>query len=266
MEDEGRALPEGWIRQYDPKEDHQFFVDTKANPPRAIWHHPYDDDQFLRTLSSEERERVQELNRVPTRHDIGADSDEEEHETSAAAGKRTTTPARPSVSAGGPSAELPPRPQKQGFGSKLKDKVTGSTHEEREERRKQRAEEEKRQYEAHLAYRRAMNRAMETGQPQLLGKDKDGHDIFIEPPTGLNQGYGGGYGQGYSGGGYGINPYRQGPYANPYQTGAYANPNARFIRPQNPYNRPYGYGYGGGYGLPLAGGLLGGALLGGLLF
>lgn len=34
MEDENRELPPGWIRQYDPQEHHQFFVDTTANPPR----------------------------------------------------------------------------------------------------------------------------------------------------------------------------------------------------------------------------------------
>jgi hypothetical protein len=52
MEDEGRPLPPGWIRQYDAKESHQFFVDTNTTPPRSIWHHPYDDDQYLSTLSS----------------------------------------------------------------------------------------------------------------------------------------------------------------------------------------------------------------------
>ena len=60
MEDEGRPLPEGWIRQFDTKENHQFFVNTKTNPPRSIWVHPYDDDEYLSSLTSEERERIQE--------------------------------------------------------------------------------------------------------------------------------------------------------------------------------------------------------------
>jgi hypothetical protein len=100
-----------------------------------------------------------------------------------------------------------------------------------------------------------MAKAAETGVPQLLGKDSDGKDVYIEPPGGP-----GGYdefgGGGYGGSAYGYNPYRQGPYA---------DPNAKFVRPPNPYARPYGYGYGGGYGLPLLG-LGGGLLLGGLLF
>ena len=56
MEDEGRPLPPGWVRQYDTNESHQFFVDTTADPPRSIWQHPYDDEQYLSTLTSEERE------------------------------------------------------------------------------------------------------------------------------------------------------------------------------------------------------------------
>jgi len=93
-----------------------------------------------------------------------------------------------------------------------------------------------------------MSKAAETGVPQLLGKDKDGKDVYIEPP-GANY-------PGYGAQAYGYNPYSQGPYA---------NPNATFVRPPDPYQRPYGYGYGGGYGMPLMG-LGTGFLLGGLLF
>jgi hypothetical protein len=137
----------------------------------------------------------------------------------------------------------------------MKDRLTGTTHEERKRMRAQRAQEEQAAYERHRLYRIAMAKAMETGQPQLIGKDKEGRDLYIEPPTDY---YGDGYG-GYGPGGYGYNPYSQGPYA---------NPNARFIRPQNPYNRPYYGGYGGGLGVPLGlgAGLLAGGLLGSALF
>ncbi|KAF8846246.1 hypothetical protein BDN67DRAFT_28477 [Paxillus ammoniavirescens] len=40
-------LPDGWIQQYDTNHMHHYWVDTKAIPPRAIWTHPYEDDQFL---------------------------------------------------------------------------------------------------------------------------------------------------------------------------------------------------------------------------
>jgi len=238
MEDEHRPLPPGWVRQFDVKEQHQFFVDTHANPPRSIWHHPYDDDEFLRTLDPEERERIQE----------------DEHER-----KRPLTPS--SDHGDYHETPLPPRPvgkestsaashEKVSFGRKLKDKVTGSTHEERERERAQREEEERQYYQAHMKFRQALQQAQMTGQPQFFAKDRNGKDIYIEPPQGMRGGYGGN--------GYGYNPYSQGPYA---------NPNARFIRPQTPYGRPYGPGYyGGGMGFPVMGGLLGGMMLGGLMF
>jgi len=253
MEDENRPLPDGWVRQYDSKEHHQFFVDTRANPPRSIWHHPYDDEIFMKSLPAQERTRIQGLHRIPTDTDIMHESsDEDDH-------------------VGHGTGELPPRPEPPAtgvhkLGRKLKDKVTSSTHEQREKEREQRAQDEERAYRAHQAIRAAMSKAAETGEPQLLGKDKDGKDVYIEPPYGSGQGMQGTTGFGGNAGypgtsrygdrGYGINPYSQGPYA---------NPNARFIRPQDPYSRPYGGGYGGGYGLPLGlglgGGLLGGSLL-----
>lgn len=242
MEDERRPLPNGWVRQFDSKTGHQFFVDTRANPPRSIWHHPYDDEPYLKTLSSEERERVQEMYPTPSHDDIIAESsdDDDDHHHQG----RATAP-----------GQLPARQQSnpnklEKFGRRMKDKMTSTTHEQRQAERAKRAEQERKAYEQHLAFRRALQRSLETGQPQLIGKDKNGQDVYIEPP----QGYGG-YG-GYSGRGQPINPYSQGPYA---------NPNARFIRPSNPYQRPYGYGYGGGLGLPLAAGLGGGLLLGGMM-
>jgi len=67
---------------------------------------------------------------------------------------------------------------KETFGQKMKDKLTGSTHAERENDRAKRAEDEQKAYQRHLALRQAMNRAIETGQPQLIGKDAQGHDLY----------------------------------------------------------------------------------------
>jgi hypothetical protein len=89
---------------------------------------------------------------------------------------------------------------------------------------------------------------METGQPQLLGKDRQGRDLYIEPPRGPYAPQGA----------YGYNPCGG--------RGMYQTPNVRIVRPAGPYGRPYGYGYGGGAGLPIAAGFLGGALLGGAMF
>jgi len=250
MEDESRPLPSGWIRQFDAKEQHQFFVDTNAKPPRSIWHHPYDDEQYLSTLSSEERERIQELHKTPSKADLAAESTDDEddhHQKGSLFGKGSA--------ATGGHASLPDRPpEKQSLARRMKDKMTGTTHEQREQLRRERAEQERKDYEAHMAFRQAMARAMETGQPQLFAKDKDGKDVYVEPPGGA----------GYTGGSYGMQPSGYG--YNPYSQGPYANANARFIRPDYAYSRPYGMGYGGGMGMPLMGGMMGGMMLGGLLF
>ena len=192
-------------------------------------------------------------------------------------------------------ADLPARPGhaqdkgKKSFGEKLKEKVTGATKEERERDRAKRAEEEKRYYEAHLRFRQALRQSQltgisreirtsktltEVGQPQPMGKDKEGHDLYLLPPQNGGNGYGG-----FSSGG--------GRYIQP--SPLYNDPNARFIPPPaatypgygygggygggygrgyggyGGYGRPYGYG-GGGLGLPLLGVGAGSLLLGGLLF
>ena len=234
MEDEGRPLPTGWVRQYDSKSHHQFFVDTKASPPRSIWHHPFDDEQYLATLPPSERADIQNHHNAVEDDSLSADEL-------------------------GDYGELPPRQEEdlgggKKFGRKIKDKLTHSTHEQRVAERKRRADEEARAYEQHQHIRQQMSVAAETGVPQLLGKDKEGRDVYIEPPAGPN-------GFGYGGGSRGYNPYVQGPYS---------NPNAKFVRPNMAYGRPYpayGHGYGGGlgYGAPLMG-LGGGLMLGGLLF
>lgn len=270
MEDEGRPLPPGWVRQFDAKEAHQFFVDTNVNPPRSIWHHPYDDEQYLSTLSSEERERIEAAAKAPNHADIAAESSADESDVDT----RHKKPPQPTSSSSAAAApELPARPHPPSqhvtphgegglgkLGRRMKDKLTGTTHEERERGRELRAQEEQEAYRRYQRIRSAMALAAETGQPQLLGKNAEGQDVYIEPPA--TDPYGNYvYPAGYSAGPYqSYNPYIQGPYA---------NPNNRFIaypRPTYAYGRPHGYGYGGGMGMPLVGGMLGGMMLGGLLW
>jgi len=299
MEDEQRPLPQGWVRSYDQESHHQFFVNTNVDPPMSIWHHPYDDEEYLSTLPPAERANVTRLHHSVSLKDIAAESsDEEGHHGDkkpirSGGGSDTAGPSG-TTGASSSSADQPKGLHK--FGRKLKDRVTSSTHEEREKDRAQRAEEEQKAYKAHQAYRQALSRAIETGEPQFLGKDKEGRDVYIESPNGPPPPSGPG----------GTNPYKSGPYANPnarfiqpadpyagrmdpygggrlgggyggggygggYGGGGYGGgmgPYGRgqYARPMGPYNRPMGYGYGGGYGFPLAGGLMGGMMLGGLLF
>jgi hypothetical protein len=217
-----------------------------------MWHHPYDDEEYLSTLKPEERENITRLQRSVSLKDIEAESSDDDRSirkgsTSHEKVKVADAEAGPSSAGAGSSLE-PPRPKGlKKFGRKLKDSLTQTTHDERQRARQQRSEEEERAYALHLAYRQALSRAIETGQPQFLGKDRNGKEVYIEPPEGPY----------IPRGAVGYNPYAQGPYT---------NPNATFVRPEVPYGRPYGYGYGGGLGFPLLGGFLGGALLGGLLF
>lgn len=202
----------------------------------------------MNSLDPAERRRVQNLQKVPSQADIEAESSEDDGDD----GKHHQHTSRPVAGKG----ELPPREAHPPggvtkFGRKMKDKMTNTTHEQREAQRLQRAEEERKAYERHMELRQAMSRAAQTGQPQLVGKGRDGRDVYIEPPQSI------GPPRGAYSGGYGYNPYTQGPYS---------HPNATFIRPQYPYSRPYGGGYGGGFGLPLVGGLMGGMLLGDMMF
>lgn len=260
MEDEYRELPNGWIRQFDAETGHQFFVDTKTE--RSIWHHPYDDADFMKSVSEKERERITALHRLPSHADVAAEpSDDDDDDAKWLEGKSKQK-----------EDLTQPAQKKEGISRRMKNALTGTTHEEREAERAKRAKEEQHAYEVHQAIRRGMQKAMETGQPVKIMRNAQGEDIYIEPPEALAR-----QAAGRDANGRSIDPYKNGPYA---------NPNARFFRPAQPYSRGYGnygypgagyygpggygagyggygLGYGGGLGMPLMGGLAMGGLVGG---
>lgn len=264
MEDSARALPEGWVRQYDPQTHHQFFVDTRATPPRSIWHHPHDDEQYLASLPDHERERIKSLQRVHSLADIEAESSDDDTARSHGQGASAATQQQqqqpqPGLLETGP--ERLSKPEK--FGRKLKDKLTGSSHQERATRRQQRAEAERQAYYQHQHIRRQVGLAVETGEPQLLGKDGEGREVWVEPPQGA---------PGLRGrpNAYVVNPWNRGGYFGG-PPGMMAGPGNMYARPVGPYSRPYGrggngYGYGGGLGMAPLLGLGVGLGVGGLLF
>ncbi|KAK1830819.1 hypothetical protein QBC39DRAFT_259865 [Podospora conica] len=247
MEDELRPLPPGWVRTYDPETEHQFFVDTRRDPPRSIWVHPYDDDEYLASLPAEERARVKHVRVRPSTPDAAMhDTTDEEHEHDAA-----------------------PQQPKRKLGRKLKDTITGTTHEQRARERAEREAREREAYAQHQRFRRGMQESARTGRPQFIGTDKSGDDVYLEPA-----------GRGFPG----VAAVRRlGPYLEEvqYRSGMTPGPPGRYVRPagdmygmQQPgfgfarpglvYGRPRGYGYGGGMGMPLAMPLFGGMMLGGL--
>ncbi|KAK8062326.1 hypothetical protein PG997_014423 [Apiospora hydei] len=179
IEDESRPLPDGWVRTFDPENHHQFFVDIRADPPRSIWHHPYDDEQYLNSLPVQEREQLGGLTRHPSKEDIAAETTDEEgdsHHATAFRGPGHGAAAGEASEASSSSSK--PR----SFGRKMKDKITGTTHEERDAERSRRQQREQGLYKQHELFRRGLAAAIRTNQPQLLGQDDEGTDVYLEPP------------------------------------------------------------------------------------
>lgn len=205
----------------------------------------------MSSLSSSERARIEKLHEAPSHADINAETSGEDSDI------EHQLPPRQ-----GNNADEPKGVKK--YTRKMKDKLTSSTHHERESFRQQRAREEQAAYERHRVIRAAMVKAIQTGQPQYLGKNKEGKGVYIDPPSNRGGAYSGGYpgSLGYGGTGYG--------WGGPPMVGGVGN--GVMMRPgigyggRPGYGRRPGYGYGGGMGLPLMGGLVGGAMLGGALF
>ncbi|KAG1749854.1 uncharacterized protein EDB91DRAFT_1109992 [Suillus paluster] len=255
-------LPEGWIQEYDPQQKHPFWVDTKAKPPRAIWVHPYEDEQFL-SENPDIKAKVEKLQGATLaepppyeqrRHSFsGGEPDVVPFRSDAKSSKekKSSNNAKASGSASTPSIdEHHDDERKRGMFGKLKDKAIG-TKEEREAHKKLKAEERAREEEQREAHRklRAEQRAREEEQLREARRRNLEERAAYMQQHGGNVPYGG-YG-GYSGAGYsGYSQYGP-PAGDPY---AYNN-----------RRRTGGGGLGGGMALPLLGGLAGGLLLGDML-
>jgi len=251
-------LPDGWVRQYDDQQKHPYWVDTKSKPPRAIWVHPYEDEQFL-DAHPEIRERLAKTRETtpppstdelpppytPRRHSYsGPSKSGSDMDPKSKSGKGSTSNAVAGSSSGAGSSRAGSSKEAQmaeakrrGFFGKIKDKAIG-TKEEREEARRQeaiiqrrRAEQRRRAYEEmrrqEEEYRRqqAENARLYYQQQPQYGRS------YYAPPTGDPYGYNN-YG--------GYESY--GRYQHPQQSSGF-----------------------GGVGLPLLGGLAGGLILGDLL-
>ncbi|KAG1817782.1 hypothetical protein EV424DRAFT_1472848 [Suillus variegatus] len=229
-------LPDGWIQEYDPQQKHPFWVNTTAKPPRAIWVHPYEDEQFL-SENPDIKAKVEKLKGESL--DDPPPYEKRRHSFSGGeAASPLHTNAKSSGSAASPSIDERNEERKRGMFGKLKDKAIG-TKEEREAHKKQKAEERAREEELrHEARRRNLEERAAYMQQ---------HGGY--PPYG-------GYGYpDYSGGSYGQSRYGP-PAGDPYGYN-----DGRYGRASG--NRRGGFG--GGMALPLLGGLAGGLLLGDML-
>lgn len=121
-------------------------VDTKATPPRAIWVHPYEDEQYL-SEHPEVRQKIEKAmeQQMPesSSEGHGMPSGERRHSFSAASSSTSTRPGAasglPRPASSGSIAERNTKgKQKRGFFGKMKDKAIG-TKEEREAYKREKA-------------------------------------------------------------------------------------------------------------------------------
>ncbi|KAH9082195.1 hypothetical protein EDB83DRAFT_2336973 [Lactarius deliciosus] len=107
-------------------------VDTKADPPRAIWTHPYEDEQYLRE-HPEVREKVGNLTQQQDSKDPSGSKPSRRHSFNGRDSNSMVSDEHPTS----PDASQKGK-EKRGFFGKLKDKAIG-TKEEREAYKKEQA-------------------------------------------------------------------------------------------------------------------------------
>jgi len=236
MEDSFRELPDGWRREFDPSTEHFFYVDTKASPPRSIWVHPLDDPDFLKS-----HPQYREASRLSSPPE-GAPPVDEKGRQQQHGGASSHAPVAAAASSsshghGSHSEQRKPKSKdERTLGRKMKDKLTGSTHEERVLQRRKQKEAELKAHQQYIMRRNEIIKAQREGRLQT---------VYAAPSMPYGSRYGGYNSYGYGGGMYGRPMY--GGYG-----GGYGG---------------YGPGYGGGMGGMGAGmGLLGGLAVGSLLF
>ncbi|KIP10170.1 hypothetical protein PHLGIDRAFT_28568 [Phlebiopsis gigantea 11061_1 CR5-6] len=153
-------LPDGWAMRFDVTHCQPFCVDTQAAPQRAIWSHPYEDEQFLSEHPDVRHRLAKNTANIPS--EIPPPYSPRRHSfperMPAAGSSRTASPSVPhlvTLSAGTSKDHT-----KRGFFGKLKDKAIG-TKEEREETRKKEA----RRAEERHRYIEELRRQQQIAQP-----------------------------------------------------------------------------------------------------
>ncbi|KAM7213753.1 hypothetical protein V8F06_010887 [Rhypophila decipiens] len=224
MEDELRPLPDRWAREFDPATGHQFFVDTVSAPPRAIWHHPHDDNVYMSSISDAEREAINSSfpNNPHGSVPIHALDGGQAHHPRCFASRIKDTLTRRHSSESNPHHTH----------SKIHAQQLGTIPTETEQ------DMEREMHRQHLLLRRAMTNAMNTSEAQLLGQDDTETNVYLEPPGHMFPG---------------VDTARV-RHLSPYFSEVFYEPDPvdksdRFPGPEGRYLRPrgemYGYGYGG---------------------
>ncbi|KAJ7225649.1 hypothetical protein GGX14DRAFT_693588 [Mycena pura] len=173
---DSRPLPYGWISQTDAGTGHTFYVDTKATPPRSIWVHPLDDEQYRREHPDEKKHHDAPSYSAPSTPPVASSSDRAGYKPPAG------------------------KPEKRGFFGKLKDATLGTKEEreqekrQKEERRRQLMELRERRHQELLAQQAAMYQQQQ--QQQMMYQQQYGQPQYGGGGYGPPQRSGGGFGGG----------------------------------------------------------------------
>jgi len=190
MQTDRYPLPFGWVKEFDQASGNSFYVDTKANPPRSIWTHPYQDAEFLKA-HPDVREKINVDGIGGSESNLPPPSFEESQRRHSFG--EASSSSKPQSTSTSP-AKLKKRTDR-GFLGKLKDKTIG-TKEEREAEKKRKQEEDRVRMEAQ---RQHMQQIMMARQQHYANQPQHGHGFMPPGPQ-----YGGGYGA------YGSNRRRGG--------------------------------------------------------
>ncbi|WWD02174.1 hypothetical protein V865_000212 [Kwoniella europaea PYCC6329] len=206
MDDEQRDLPEGWVRCFDPKQQHAFYVDERTK--RSTWLHPYDDPEFLRSL--------------PTTHPAHPESKEgqairkksEDEKILQDKIKTTKSTKDGREQQGQQQSKNVVSGDERNWFQKKKDKLIGTKEERakaKEDKRKAKEEQRRKMIEAQAAYQRRRQELInqQLNDPNIRRMYASDPYMYAAPSTPFMRGggmYGSPYGYGY-GGGYGRRGY-----------------------------------------------------------
>ncbi|KAF9787332.1 hypothetical protein BJ322DRAFT_1210219 [Thelephora terrestris] len=200
MQTDRYPLPFGWIKEFDQASGRSFYVDTKATPPRSIWTHPYEDDEYLKA-HPDVREKLSTGRFGGSDSNLLPPSFEESQRRHSFGGGRASSSSQSQAT----NMPVPSSSKQRGPIGSLKDHLFG-TKEERKAEKLRKKEQDRAFKEAQRERIQQMNAARQqyyANQPQY-GYDRfNGYDSrYCDPRLG-----GGSY---YGGGGFGSNTRRGG--------------------------------------------------------
>ncbi|WWC63520.1 uncharacterized protein I303_106123 [Kwoniella dejecticola CBS 10117] len=207
MDDEQRDLPEGWVRCFDPKQQHAFYVDERTK--RSTWLHPYDDPEFLNSLPKDHPAHPDSKEGRAIRKQSEDEKILQEKYRNAKDSKGGKTPSSATQGQNQGAKGVVGAEERNWF-QKKKDKLIGTKEERakaKEEKRKAREVMQRQMREREAAYQKRRQELIQQrlNDPNIRRMYASDPYMYAAPSTPFMRGggmYGSPYGYGY-GGGYG---------------------------------------------------------------